>query len=413
LDTADEKASDADLQSLTRQVGDAFQAKAKEAGTKRVLDFGIVEGLSDLKNQIGSDLKDLGGSKTWAADFFEKEAAGEREDDAEARLAALRERVAELEKKEAETLETRSRLEERLEEVLLAIQAEPEEEEAPEDFGSLEAMRNEFSQLQAAGTDRQKALLDATAEAAAGNEHLAQQMDFWRDKAKQLLASLGFNAVPEEIQALIHEEEEEEDEANGSEKAGSPNGDSQLSKDCDAQRQTVQDLEATLADLMRGSEEVMGRVELRRRGEKDLAAKLSAAEAQTAAEAEAERTLQHQLMAAHEKVKPPVQALEVDRAAEEKLQLRAEVGLLKQKSEAMRQETAALEAQLRKQRAAAAADLERAVPSSSSWSCLDEPLMKLVTLLVKSTCLRRAIALHLLATYLWLFFLVFWLEKHP
>merc|ERR1712232_468242 len=71
-----------------------------------------------------------------------------------------------------------------------------------------------------------------------------------------------------------------------------------------------------------------------------------------------------------------------------------------------------LDVRLRKYRARAAADLERAVPLSTSsfWQHIDGPTMKVVTLLVRSSCLRRTFALHLLGTYLWLFFLMFWLE---
>merc|ERR1719197_732535 len=94
--------------------------------------------------------------------------------------------------------------------------------------------------------------------------------------------------------------------------------------------------------------------------------------------------------------------------------IRREVEALRCNAEELKRENAMLDVQLKKHRAAAAKDLERAVPlvAPGCWGrAVDGPAMKAIALLMRSTCLRRTLALHLLATYAWLFFLLFWLEK--
>jgi len=101
-------------------------------------------------------------------------------------------------------------------------------------------------------------------------------------------------------------------------------------------------------------------------------------------------------------------------ACGEAADLRREIEALRRTCEELVKENAVLEGRLQKCRAAAAADLERAVPltTPSCWRSVDGPSLKVVTILVRSSCLRRVFAMHLLGTYAWLFFLIFWLEKH-
>lgn len=421
LDSADEKATDTDLQSLTRQVGDTFGAKkAVEAveSVKRVtLNFGIVEGLSDLKNQIGSDLKELSSPSHHRPG-----------DEAEDRLAALKERVAELRLKEVERNEGRDGLQKRLEEVELSIRQLQSQEAAQvplhqETSADLEAMQIEFCEREAASRQRAAATLEAIQQAEAANEHLMQQLDFWRDKAKQLLASLGLDAVPEDVEQQISKEEDHfpsDAAVKGVDKDADESG-GQLAEDHANLKQTIEDLEMTLAELMKGSEEIIQRVDQQQQHERDLASQLAAAEALSLAQAREADALQRKLeelqQAQASQAAPVVETISPYRAAAsaELNQLRHEVESLRQRESELTQGNSALEVKAARLREKAAEDLERAVPSIDTtwWTWLDEPLLKLVTLLVKSTCLRRSFALHLLATYLWLFFLVFWLEKHP
>eukprot|EP00913_Durusdinium_trenchii_P013151 g12344.t1 len=258
LDSADENS--ADLQSLTRHVGDALGAqKAVEAveNAKRVtLDFGIVEGLSDLKNQLGSDLQDSQRRATAATasallksddkrNFIEK---GEEEDHVQDRPSALRERVAELRLKEAERGESRSAQQARLQEVERSIQqleALAETSDAPSagpellESEAMEAMQAEFLQREAASRERLAFTSEATQQAAASNEHLLQQLDFWREKAKQLLASLGLQTLPEDIDVQLRKLDESGDEDT----EAAPNTDDanvHAAEDCAAQRAAIQ-----------------------------------------------------------------------------------------------------------------------------------------------------------------------------
>ncbi|CAE7217715.1 unnamed protein product [Symbiodinium pilosum] len=415
LDTADEKATEADLQTLTRHVGDALGSKANEASGIK-LDLGIVEGLSDLKNQLqeglGSDLKDLG----------EKEGRGDACVDAH-RLAALKERVEELYAKEAERAEQRERLQANLLEVESSIQqmqtstAEAASNPLRQPVNFQELLR-EFREREAQSLQHQAALADANAQVAATNEHLLQQLHFWKSKASMKLASLGLESVPKEVEQAIGELKGRAPPADkvkpfptGSPAAGTP-------KEHADEKRAIQDLEAMLAELMRSSEDIMGRVEQQRHQERDLISQLASAQEIAAQEAKAFSDTQRKLevvRAKAQEIAHPAAVRPLPSRVDEVVKLRAEVETLRARLESSTQERSRLEAQLGKNRAAAAADLERAVPSSamSCWTWLDVPLMRLVTLLVKSTCLRRSFALHLLATYSWLFFLVFWLEKHP
>lgn len=406
LDSADEKATDTDLQSLTRQVGDTFGAKkaveAVESAKRVTLNFGIVEGLSDLKNQIGSDLKELSSPSHHRPG-----------DEAEDRLAALKERVAELRLKEVERNEGRDGLQKRLEEVELSIRQLQSQEAAQvplhqETSADLEAMQIEFCEREAASRQREAAALEAIQQAQAANEHLMQQLEFWRDKAKQLLASLGLDAVPEDVEQQISKEEEDhfpsdapvEGVDNDADESGG-----QLAEDHANLKQTIEDLEMTLAELMKGSEETIQRVDQQQHHERDLASQLAAAEALSLAQAREADALQRKLeelqQAQASQAAPVVETISPYRAASAELnQLRHEVESLRQRESELTQGNSALEVKAARLREKAAEDLERAVPSIDTtwWTWLDEPLLKLVTLLVKSTCLRRSFALHLLAT---------------
>jgi len=423
LDSADEKTTDTDLQSLTRQVGDTFGAKkaveAVETAKRVTLDFGIVEGLSDLKNQIGSDLKEL--SVRSKEDAQEKEVgSGDGEGQVEDRIAKLKERVTELKQKEDERSQGREDLQRRLKEVELAsrqlqlqemAQASSELQKRPQ---ALEAMQREFCEREAASRAREAATREAAEQAATANEHLLQQLDFWRDKAKQMLATLGLDSVPEEIEKQIELEGVEGEETQAAEE---PDEVGQLAEDHATLKQTIQDLEMTLAELMKGSEEIIGRVDEQHLQERDLTSKLAAAEELSTTQAREEDALRRKLAEVHAKVhSPPPEPPSTSPSEMAELKtLREEVETMRHRISDLTRENSSMEAKVGRLREKAAEDLERAVPSIDTtwWTCLDEPLLKLVTLLVKSTCLRRSFALHLLATYLWLFFLVFWLEKHP
>ncbi|CAE7918276.1 unnamed protein product [Symbiodinium sp. KB8] len=416
LDTADEKTTEANLDTLTRHVGDAFGGNSNEASGIK-LDLGIVEGLADLKNQIGTDLKGLGVQRDRGS-----------ESDAGVRLAALKERVEELHAKEAERAEQRSRLQTQLLEVESAINekscaAEASTTRQPVQDSRLEELRREFHEREAQALQRAGSLAETTTQIAANNDHLSQQLDFWKEKAGQLLASLGLETVPEEVEKAAQLEEGREqseaaDQVKSTPAASTP--DAGVVKEHADEQCAVQDLEAMLAELMRRSEEIMGRVEQQRHQERDLLLQLGSAQDTAAKEANAVSEYQTQLQTLRQTKEARSQRVRAKAAAaparmDEVMQLRAEVETLRGCLESSTKERWRLEAQLGKHRAAAAADLERAVPSSTTtcWTWLDVPLMRLVTLLVKSTCLRRSFALHLLATYSWLFFLVFWLEKHP
>ncbi|CAE7911177.1 unnamed protein product [Symbiodinium necroappetens] len=444
LDTADEKTTEANLDTLTRHVGDAFGGNSNEASGIK-LDLGIVEGLADLKNQIGTDLKGLGVQCDRGS-----------ESDAGVRLAALKERVEELHAKEAERAEQRSRLQTQLLEVESAINekscvAEASTTRQPVQDSRLEELRREFHEREAQALQRAGSLAATTTQIAANNDHLSQQLDFWKEKARcrkiseqssiaerkagQLLASLGLETVPEEVEHAAQLEEGREqseaaDQVKSTPAASTP--DAGVVKEHADEQCAVQDLEAMLAELMRRSEEIMGRVEQQRHQERalpDLLLQLGNAQdsptTDTAAkEANAVSEFQTQLETLRQTkaellLKIAVGAIwcnplsleqEVSAKAaaaparmDEVMQLRAEVETLRACLESSTKERWRLEAQLGKHRAAAAADLERAVPSSTTtcWTWLDVPLMRLVTLLVKSTCLRRSFALHLLATFRW------------
>eukprot|EP00931_Biecheleriopsis_adriatica_P029799 TRINITY_DN17630_c0_g1_i1.p1 TRINITY_DN17630_c0_g1~~TRINITY_DN17630_c0_g1_i1.p1 ORF type:complete len:482 (-),score=167.35 TRINITY_DN17630_c0_g1_i1:26-1471(-) len=468
LDAADEKTSESDLQSLTRQVaGDAAGALEAAAGgaAKRVktLDFGIAEGFADLTNQIGTDLKAVSAGDTSvlveASDEPQHIAAAEHtsgagpfdgceaQEKASCRLAELSERVKELESREADRLQSRQCLQEKLEEVEAVIfrlgQAEESEEAAAEagpagphhadddpnseDTETMEEMQREFYQLQDASQERSAAVLDTLSQVSASNDHLDSELEFWMGKAKKLLFDLGLEDVPEEVELAI---EQDPSAIAVSAEVSSDQVDDAAWKEHSERQHAVQELECRLAELMRHSDESIERVDRQQHEERDAMAKLSAAEAVASAEAAAEAAAQQKLEAARLRKVHAEQCKAVadedgqastspagataPGASAEMMRLRSEVDALRDRSRAAVAENASLEERLRTQRAAAAADLERAVPLSSAtcWHAVDEPLMKLVTLLVRSSCLRRAFALHLLATYCWLLFLVFWLEKH-
>lgn len=458
LDVADEKTTESDLQTLTRQAGDVLGAAggvleaAADGAAKKVkqLDLGIVEGLNDLSNQIGTDLKDLDVRRLSQDDDLEAstddllapggEFQGESEQGAmvttgeisSSRLAGLAHRVQEFEAREEEHFRSQVQLQKNIDQVETAIQdlrkdstsgveqsrypSHPKEADSPSGGDVvLEAMRSEFCDLQAASKVRCDAMAQALLQASSSCEHLANELEFWKDKAERMLQALGQDHVPEEIELAIENDEEDDEPEMHIQHAPDQ---ALVCADKSAAEQATKDLEISLADLMRHSDEVMERVEKEQQHERDLQAKLAAAKADAsmkAAEVAVSKSMLESAKAA--KASLELQHSEVQDFSSQRKevpQLRAEVDTLRLHAEEVRQENAALEVRLQKHRAAAAADLERAVPLSSPtcWQCVDDPVMKLVMLLVRSTCLRRAFALHLMATYLWLVFLVFWLEKH-
>jgi len=506
LDVADEKTTESDLQTLAGgalgAAGGAIEA-AKDGAAAKVqgLDLGLKEGWNELATQIGGDLKQgvsaaaaVATSAAVPSDSAAHTGLGETHeeslgpiapqraassplvDPAAQRLADLRERVQELETREAERLQARERVQRRFDEVDGELKKTLEAESRdPSDlpFGSsvivgdvsgeadakdgdsdadaeggdlgeaeasLEAMRREFCERQATADTRLAVLQAEFREVSSGHEPVDAELNFWKEKAQCMLEARGLDKVPEDLRRRV----------DGRDSSGSAAGDAAASppaqrdtveelraeevmlaehKRCarerEAQQQIYEGLERKLAELMRDSDAAMERADEQRRHERELQAALDAAEAATAAEMEKADEASRQAQSAQEVWDSCERSCiaELQRLREARAQdgVESEAHMLRREAEALRcsvenlsKEGSELEGRLLKYRTAAAADLERAVPlsSSSCWSNIDGPTMKVVTLLVRYSCLRRTFAVHLLATYAWLFFLLFWFDKH-
>jgi len=335
--------------------------------------------------------------------------------------------MGDLESREAERLQTRSRAENQHAELLSEIQRLQAEEKGqnPKDergntglqtggagsehAAKLRAMRSELSR-QLASTDARISALEAElAEVNTAADPLATELEFWRDKTQQTLATRGLDGTGTE-----------DESADASSRLDS------LVSDLEQQQRTFVGLEGHLAELMRGSDAAVTLVDLQRRRERELQAALATAEAGAASQAAAAEAARQRLKVTQEakaeagrkyvQERHELQMNMSDSSRSSELsELRRGAERLRSSAQALVKENSMLEGRLRKYRAAAAADLERAVPlaAPSCWQCIDGPSLKAATLLVRSGCLRRTFTLHLLVTYVWLFFLIFWLEKHP
>ncbi|CAK9003328.1 unnamed protein product [Durusdinium trenchii] len=251
-----------------------------------------------------------------------------------------------------------------------------------------------------------------TGEAAASNEHLLQQLDFWREKDIDVqLRKLDESgdedteAAPNTDDANVHAAEgyEQTPKSTGlcSSKGRHPGAVTPCARHgAVPYGATAEVLEASLAELMRSSEEMMGRVDEQHRHERELAAKLEAVEALSAAQAREEGLLRRKLEEARAPALDaprlaPAASSDSEHRRSELTQLKAQdvVEDLRRCAAEWSQENSSMEARLGRLREKAAEDLERAVRTR-----LFSPNGRLVTLLVKSTCLRRSFALHLLAT---------------
>jgi len=276
LDDADEKTTSTDLQSLTRDVAStSLQAAGKSFGGSALdkvkgFDLGISSGFKELTSQIGADLKDFqsqatGGSSPKAsspklaselgagiaaspgsaehnspASASNAPAPGSpgaaspgasvapEQSEAAQRLADLRERLEELEAREAERLDARLQTQARFEELdaqLQALKAAPVEAEQSlfriaaaeaDDANKLKeasaaeqaehqvrmnAMRREFVEHQKAADTRAAALQADIAAAQTASESLGVELTFWHEKVQSMLRAKGLDKVPEALHA--------------------------------------------------------------------------------------------------------------------------------------------------------------------------------------------------------------------
>mmetsp|Transcript_63111 Transcript_63111/g.150462 ORF Transcript_63111/g.150462 Transcript_63111/m.150462 type:complete len:513 (+) Transcript_63111:119-1657(+) len=339
------------------------------------------------------------------------------------RAAAQQERLEELDQAEVERMERRKQQQSRLDEVEAELLREK----------VLSGAHADASSNHSATEDVCERLEAELARIEAQCEPLATELNFWSKLNKQHLKALQLDALPEELQRSFDRgvwalEDEDQQSMEG------------LMAECDAVLQAhleelraERKLEHRLGQLMRESDNAMELADAERRRQEELEAQLKEAEqsvsaATTAAEAarretEAARAAKEELeVQFREELQRCRQAAAAvspsgeGAVLEGKVQkLRAEAEGLQRQADGIRQETLSLENRLGKHRAAAVADLERAVPSGDTgcWSAVDGPALKVVTLLMRSNCLRRSLATYLVGTYIWLFFLLFWLEKHP
>lgn len=463
LESADDKTTNTDLQTLTSEVskaaGDAIKAAKQDAASK-VQDLGIVDGFNELAGQITGDLKGVGGSREASTPTGSDNKASDR-------LADLRERVQELEQREDERSRNRESIQSRFQEIDAELkklqeslpevvdgsdavaehvcqpgsqtEALDSEQQAGASNERLEAMRKEFCALQASAEERLKVLQGELSEAAAACDPLEAEHSFFKEKAQRMLKARGLAEVPEDMRRRLEASgnddansqadpasahvAEEEDERSAREEH------ERLMEERAAQQRVYERLEKNLADVMRDSDAAMERASEQRRLERELDTARAAAEAKANSEVVAadsamrrahiaddakqqvQQRCEYELQRVHEEARNGGQRS--NGAAGQVPSLRQEAEEMRRKIEEMSQENRNLEGRLQKSRAAAAADLERAVPLSSGgcWQNVDGPVLKAVTLLVRSTCLRRTFAIHLLGTYAWLFFLLFWLER--
>lgn len=495
LEVADQKTTDSDLQTLTKEVagvaGGALEKAAGDAAGKvKNLDLGLLEGFNELTNQIGTDLKGFksgfspgGQQQIVVAPKFESPATAADESQqtstsrelpqkarAESKLSQklgdLRERILELESRETDRVSHRDKLQSRflkVDEQLQKLHNQAKQMETTDDpcgtcqvansmpeavlaehQARKEAMCQEFRKLQASADAKLMALETELTEVSAASGPLQVELDFWREKTQRMLALRGLSEVPDDIvkrvQRSEHDTENNVQEITGvpctldglEQQTDGPTEDTLrqeeefLEHEYTSQQRTHKDLEHRLQELMRESEAAMERVQQERRQGRELEAAKAAADSLASAEAAAAAAAERKALEAQQ-LKADIERrcsseLHILREArpqahvqnEEVAALRSEASVLKKTAEDLVTENRILQGRLHKCRAAAAADLERAVPLSdpSCWQTIDVPVMKVVTLLVRSTCLRRTYAVHLVAMYAWLFFLLFWLEKH-
>lgn len=329
----------------------------------------------------------------------------------------------------------------------------------------MEEMQLEFQKMHGAAEER-SARLDAELLDFQGQwEPLEAELEFWRKKVQRTLAARNLTSMPSDLRRAAERRcaaEEAGQEAPGAtasaascESGGEEDSDSggdeeseeeAVSSEAAALREVraVQEAleeelvehqraygeaERRLGEVMRDSDVALSAADTERGRERALAAKLAVAKAAAAAHAaaaeEAARGEEEARLVLAEAegrraeakhaaatVAPQADAGSDDAGAAEVASLRREVDALQRCAHELAKDNAAMEGRLRACRAFAAAELERAVPleSQSCWHYIDGPTMKAVVLLVRSACLRKAFAVHLVGTYAWLFFLVFWLE---
>eukprot|EP00927_Polykrikos_kofoidii_P055598 TRINITY_DN49816_c0_g1_i1.p1 TRINITY_DN49816_c0_g1~~TRINITY_DN49816_c0_g1_i1.p1 ORF type:complete len:530 (-),score=132.75 TRINITY_DN49816_c0_g1_i1:182-1771(-) len=381
------------------------------------------------------------------------------------RLADLQERVKELEERESTRTEARLRLQDRFVEVEAELQKLQEEdesvseteeacpsstqnEEAVEQTAArMAAMRREFFERENVATASIRAFKDEISEIGLSCEPLQVEKEFWHEQMQRAMRARGLTEIPAEIRASAARAEKSEggsgtapsaaiaantarnrarEEAAAAAERDAENEHDERSQESEALHAQYVVLEGRLEELMRGSDDAMSRIDEQRRRERDLEASLVAASALANTEVSAlEDAVERSRQAEMAKTEAVQLCAEVTKKARESptasgvygeaLQLRRQAEDLQGSIKDATEENSALHARLRKCRDAAVADLERAVPLSSEssfWQSVDGPTLKVVTMLVRSSCLRRTFALHVLGTYVWFFFLIFWLEKH-
>lgn len=451
---------DENTQGLTSNVPSSDTGLAEvSAGAAQRFAAGTAQGLSTLKvGAVAATAVAVAAAKATSMEPVET------------RLTDLKERVQELQTREEERSQARERMQRRLEEAESELQRFQEEagndsegplsgrsseaEGADEALRSaeisrevsarLDAMRREFCERQEAAEKRAAMLEVEAREVQSSTEPIRVELDFWKEKAQRMLEARGLADVPHNIRARA-ERADHGDGDSGSE--GCPDPQDSLGGQADARgkeravaranheraaqahaklQAQYQEFTQRLAVVMLDSDNAIEAADAARRRERELAAAAAAAESDRAsamAAAElASRQVREASLAREATERHLVAELQNIREARASggggggaaSELRRRLEGLRSTSESLSRENKALESRLGTYRRAAAADLERAVPlaSASFWQTFDGPAMKVTTLLVRSQCLRRFFGLHLLATYAWLFFLMFWLEKH-
>lgn len=352
-----------------------------------------------------------------------------------------------MEEREATRLSSRETIQRRFEEVdnelshlraelaggpstALPLPIDPEEEA---ENSRTEAMKAEFLERQAASDKRVAAMQTEAEQANVASEELMEQMKHWMHKAEAVLLARNMKDLPKDIRLAAERAADGEEDSPkavlSTASAADPSAEEnalerdveKLKQELVMKRQKLQALETKLTESLRTSDSLIGRNEELHKKQRELQTELAAAQA---AAGDAER----ELAAARARLKVTIELKEAETLASREAEagpvqpkvesstagFRQKVESLRKEAESLLRENQTLEDRLTKFRAAAAADLERAVPlsSGSCWQSLDWTLMRISTVLVRSICLRRAFAVHLLAMYGWLFWLIFWLEKH-
>jgi len=426
LDAADEKTTNADLQTIT-------QAAEGAAAKVQSIDLGLAEGWQDLKGQIAGDLKEL--TLPTELSLKDLKLPTDVAMDNEAHHVSPEARLEELRGREADQHRTRDRLQQLLDEASVQLEklksSDTHMDEVTVDTSVQVAhFEDEFCDRQSRAEVRLDSLGDQLTTARARNEPLCVELQFWQSRAQEMLDARGLGSpeaalelctvrssearcVSALLAAPIEEERaREEYERNLAERL--------------EQQHVYEGFEKRLVELMRDSDAAMQRAEEQQQRERELQSSLKSAESRVEVErasaTEASQSLRCALEA-HESAKLRCrEELQGSRGSAEESQSLSEAGRLRKEADRLREteeqlckETSAMEARLRKHRFAAAADLERAVPLASGgfWRNFDGATMKVVNILVRSMCLRRVFAVHLLLTWAWLCVLLFRLEKHP